>query len=76
MRAENNLKLACYHPLHHKRMSRTTVAAQIITLDNVHGIHYLKLQQDSHENPVKTPSINKPIGQKLWKTFINCSWSF
>ena len=57
MKAENNLKLACYYLHHHKRMSRMTIAAQI-TLDDVCGIHDLKLQQDSHKDPVDTPNIN------------------
>jgi hypothetical protein len=43
MRAEKNL-LACYYLRHCKRMSRTTAAAQITTLDIVRGIHDLKLQ--------------------------------
>lgn len=57
MRAENNLKLACYYLCHHKRMSRTTLAAQI-TLENVRAIHDLKLQQDNHKDPSEIPTIN------------------
>lgn len=57
MRAENNLKLACYYLRHRQRMSRTTLAAQI-TLDNVRALHDLKLQQDDHKDPSETPSIN------------------
>jgi hypothetical protein len=57
MKAENNLKLACYYLCHCQRMSRTTLAAQI-TLENVCALHDLKLQQDNHKDPGKTPSIN------------------
>jgi hypothetical protein len=57
MRAENNLKLACYYLRHRQRMSRTTVAAQI-TLENVRALHDLKLQQDNHKDPSETPTIN------------------
>ena len=56
LRAENNLKLACYFLRYRERTSRD-VGVQDITLDNVRTLHEHKDWEEAHED-VDAPTIN------------------
>ena len=50
LRAENNLKLACYY-LRHKHKTSRTVNANDITLTNVRALHDFKEWEDTQDDP-------------------------
>ena len=56
MRAETNLKLACYWLRHKERVSRDVAAADF-TLDNVRSITQLRVSEEAHEDP-EPPTVN------------------
>lgn len=57
MRAENNLKLACYYVRHQERVSRTPQAIGI-TLQNVRRLRNLRDVEESHSDPEDSPKID------------------
>ena len=56
MRAENNLKLACYWGRHQERVSRTAEPNNI-TLQQIRALRHLRDAETNHEDPEEAPSI-------------------
>ena len=57
LRAETNLKLACYFLRHRIRTSRVS-HAQDITIANTRSVREMKLTEENHENPSDPPTIS------------------
>lgn len=66
LRAENNLKLACYYVRHRNRINRPTDAAGI-TLNNVRGLRHLRDTEINHEDPEEAPKIDASNWPKTLK---------
>ena len=57
LRAENNLKLACFYVRHQHRVSRVPQATGI-TLESVRALRQLKENEKAHEEPGEAPKID------------------
>ena len=57
LRAETNMKLACYFLRHRVRISRVSHAADI-TIANTRSVREMKLTEENHENPSDPPTIS------------------
>ena len=66
LRAENNLKLACYF-LRHKHKTSRTVNANDITLANVRALHDSKEWEDTQDNPSAPELTPRPDWPKVFE---------
>ena len=57
LRAENNLKLACYYLRHRERTSRVLIITDV-TLANVRAFREQRLSESKHENSDKRPTMD------------------
>ena len=57
LRAETNLKLACYYLRHQVRISRPLIAGNI-TLANVRALRELRDSEEKHDDPDEVPTID------------------
>ena len=58
LKAETNMKMACYWARHNKRISRV-LAPPKLTLANLDALREMKDAEDAHEDPEKAPSVEK-----------------
>ena len=69
LRAENNLKLACYYLRHQVRVSRDADAAHI-TLPNVRRIRELRTTEEKHKDPEEGPTIDAKDWPKTMEAIV------